>query len=150
MEEKALQDVFKVHCFGCGALNEHGLQIKSHWEGDELVCRWQPKPQHIGHPGIVYGGMIASIVDCHAMWAAMATASRDAGREIVEGGPPPPAFVTGKLSVSYLQPAAIDRPLELRARVTEKTARRANVTCRVLQGDVECAVADVIAVRLPG
>jgi len=57
---RALQDVLKVHCFGCGSLNEQGLQIKSHWQGDELVCHWQPLPHHIGHPGIVYGGTIAS------------------------------------------------------------------------------------------
>ena len=68
MEGRALQDVLKVHCFGCGSLNAQGLQIKSHVEGNEVVCRWQPPPDHIGHPGIVYGGTIASIIDCHAMW----------------------------------------------------------------------------------
>src|SRR5262245_13179943 len=113
VEGPALQDALKVHCFGCGALNERGLQIKSHWDGDELVCRWLPNPYHIGHPGIVYGGLIASVVDCHAIWTAMATACRDEGVPLDEASPPPFAFVTGKLSVSYLNPARIDRPLEL-------------------------------------
>ena len=148
MEGRALQDVFKVHCFGCGSLNERGLQIKSHWEGDELVCRWQPAPHHIGHPGFVYGGTIASVVDCHAIWTAMATVCRDTGQAFTEDNPPPFAFVTGKLTVSYLKPASITRPLELRARVVDASERRSNVACRVLQGDVECATAEVVTVRV--
>lgn len=143
----ALQDVLRVHCFGCGALNEGGLHIKSRWEGDELVCRWQPPPHYIGHPGVVYGGAIASVVDCHAIWTAMATHCRDQGIALGAGAP---AFVTGRLSVSYLKPAAIDRPLALRAQVVDRGERRSTVACRVWQGDIECATAEVVAVRMRG
>ncbi len=141
----ALQDVLKVQCFGCGSLNELGLKIKSHWQGDELVCRWRPLPQHIGHPGLVYGGTIASIVDCHSIWTALATWCRETGTHIAAG---PPPFVTGKLCVSYLRPARIDEVLELRARVVDASERRSAVACRVLQGGDECAVAEVVAVRM--
>lgn len=149
MEGRALQDVLKVHCYGCGSLNEHGLKIKSRWEGDELVCHWQPEPFHIGYPGFVYGGTIACVVDCHAIWTALATLCRDTGVDLDEG-PPPFAFVTGKLSVNYLKPAAIGQALELRARVIDAGERRSNVACRVLQGGVECATADVVTVRVKG
>ncbi len=145
----ALQDQLKVHCFGCGALNAHGLHIKSRWVGDELVCRWRPQPFHIGHPGLVYGGTIASIVDCHAIWAAMGTACRQAGHDLA-GGPPPFAFVTGKLSVSYLRPAAIDGALELYARVQAQSDRKYLVSCRVLQHGAECATAEVLTIRVKG
>lgn len=145
--DRALQDVFKVHCFGCGALNAHGLQIKSHREGDELVCRWRPEPFHIGHPGYVYGGTIASIVDCHAIWTAMDDHCRATGHDIA-GGALPFAYVTGKLAVSYLKPAAIDEELELRARVADKSERKTVVACRVLQGGVEVANAEVVTVRV--
>ena len=67
---------------------------------------------------------------------------------IQEDGPRPPAFVTGKLSVSYLKPASIDEALELRARVVDRSERRANVVCRVLQGGIECAIAEVVTVRV--
>ncbi|HEU5295780.1 MAG TPA: PaaI family thioesterase [Burkholderiaceae bacterium] len=144
-----MQDSLKVHCFGCGSLNERGLQIKSHWDGDELVCRWSPKPYHIGHPGVVYGGLIASVVDCHAIWTAMATACRDEGVPLDDANPPPFAFVTGKLSVSYLNPARVDRPLELRAKVSDRSERRIHVGCRVMQDGTECAGAEVVAVRVP-
>jgi hypothetical protein len=61
--DRPLQDVFKVHCFGCGALNAHGLQIKSRWEGDDMLRNWKPEPYHIGHPGYVYGGTIARVLE---------------------------------------------------------------------------------------
>lgn len=147
MEGRALQDVLKVHCYGCGSLNAQGLQIKSHWEGDELVCRWRPQPYHIGHPGVLYGGIIACVVDCHSVWTASATWCRDAGLDL-GGGPLPYAVVTGKLAVSFLAPASVDAPLELRARVVDGSERRANVACRVLQNSIECARADVVAVRV--
>ena len=142
-DARALQDVLKVQCFGCGSLNELGLKIKSHWQGDELVCRWRPAPHHIGHPGFVYGGTIASIVDCHSIWTALATWCRETGTDIAVA---PPSFVTGKLCVSFLRPARIDEVLELRARVVDASERRLTVNCRVLQGGEECANADVVTV----
>lgn len=144
---RALQDVLNVHCFGCGALNEGGLQIKSHWEGEDVVCRWRPEPFHIGYPGFVYGGTIASVVDCHSIWTAIATYCRDNGHDMAEG-PPPFAFVTGKLSVHYLKPAVITEAPELRARVIDHGDRRCVVGCRVLQQGVECANAEVVTVRV--
>lgn len=142
---RALQDVLKVECFGCGALNERGLQIKSRWEGDELVCRWRPPPHHVGHPGLVYGGTIASVVDCHAIWTALATHCRDTGTDLANVRAP---IVTGRLTVNFLQPARIDADLVLRARVIDAGGRRATVRCHVLQDGQECAVAEVITVRL--
>jgi acyl-coenzyme A thioesterase PaaI-like protein len=142
---RALQDVLKVHCFGCGSLNEQGLQIKSHWQGEELVCRWRAPPHHIGHPGVVYGGTIASIVDCHSIWTALATYCRDTGTDIAAG---PSPFVTGRLAVTYVKPARIDRALDLRARVVDAGERRATVICRVLQDGDVCALAEVVTVRI--
>ena len=91
---RALQDRLAVHCFGCGTLNAHGLHIKSRWQGDELVCVWHPRPEHVGFPGSVYGGTIASVVDCHAVWAALSLHCREAGHDM-SGGPPPFGVVTG-------------------------------------------------------
>lgn len=145
---RPLQDVIPAHCFGCGALNERGLRIKSRWEGDDFVCRWQPQPEHIGYPGYVYGGTIASVVDCHAIWAAVAQRCRDTGHDLRRDGPTPWSYVTGRLTISYLQPALIDTPLELRARVVDAGERKSVVECRVLQGDATCASAELVAVRV--
>ena len=64
------------HCYGCGRLNPHGLQIKSYWEGEEAVCRYRPQPYHTAIPGYVYGGLIASLIDCHSTGTASAAARR--------------------------------------------------------------------------
>jgi len=146
---RALQDRLQVHCFGCGALNAHGLHIKSRWEGDELVCVWQPRPEHIGFPGHVYGGTIASVVDCHAVWAALSVHCREAGHDL-SSGPPPFGVVTGSLRVSYLKPASVALPLELRARIVEHGERKSVVACSVHQGSVERATAEVVTVRVKG
>ena len=145
--DRPLQDVLKVRCFGCGSLNEHGLQIKSRWVGDELVCRWRAEPFHIGYPGTVYGGTIASIVDCHSIWTALAEHCREVGHDL-ELGAPPFAYVTGKLTVSYLKPAAIDAEIALHAKVVKKGERTTVVDCRVMQGGIECATGEVVAVRV--
>jgi acyl-coenzyme A thioesterase PaaI-like protein len=144
---RALQDRLQVHCFGCGALNAHGMHIKSRWQGDALVCVWQPGPEHIGFPGFVYGGTIASVVDCHAVWASLSMHCREAGHDLSSGAPPF-AVVTASLRVRYLAPARIARPLELSARVVEHGVRKSVVACSVRQGSVECAAAEVVTVRV--
>ena len=148
-EGRALQERLPVHCFGCGVLNAKGLQIRSRWQGDECVCRWQPREEHIGHPGLVYGGTIASVVDCHAIWTALSHTCAAEGLELSRDALPF-AYVTGRLLVDYLKPADITRPLVLRARIVEHAARKSIVSCRVMQGEVTCATAEVIAVRIAG
>ena len=144
--DRPLQDVLQVHCYGCGALNPHGLHIKSRWDGDDLVCHWQPEPYHIGHPGYVYGGTIASVVDCHCIWTALAHYCRETGHSLQEG-PPAFAFVTGSLKINYLKPISIEGEMVLRARVLETGERKTIVGCRVFHSDVERATAEVVAVR---
>ena len=144
-----LQDLLKVECFGCGALNERGLKIKSHWAGDRLVCHWRPEAHHIGYPGFVCGGIVASVVDCHAIWTAMATLCRLQAHDLAAGAPPF-AFVTGRLSVNYLKAMRIDTALELRAHVVEQGERKSLVACEVLQDGEVRATAEVLAVRVKG
>ena len=146
---RALQDLLKVECFGCGALNERGLKIKSRWAGDRLVCRWQPEAHHIGHPGFVYGGTVASVVDCHAIWTAMAHWCREQAHDLA-AGPPPFAFVTGRLSVTYLKPMSIESALELSAYVVEQGERKSLVSCEVSQNGQVRATAEIVAVRAQG
>ena len=75
MHAQPFQDCVDWHCYGCGRLNDHGLQIKSHWDGDDVVCRWQAKPFHVGLPGRLQGGVIATTIICHTLWTTTATTS---------------------------------------------------------------------------
>lgn len=145
--DRPLQDVLKVHCFGCGALNAHGLHIKSRQEGGELVCHWRPEPFHIGYPGYVYGGTIASVIDCHSIWTALAQHCSDTGHRL-EDGPPNVAFVTGALTINYVKPVPIEGEMELRAVVSQKSERKMVVACHVMHNGVECVNAEVVAVRV--
>ena len=82
--EKAFQDYYPKsyrHCYGCGPDNDHGLQIKSYWDGDESVAVFHPQEYHTAFPGYVYGGLIASLIDCHSTGTAAAASYRRAGRE---------------------------------------------------------------------
>ena len=83
MDQKSFQDFYPdhmAHCYGCGRLNDYGHQIKSQWDGEESVCYFDPKPYHTAIPGYVYGGLLASLIDCHGTGTASAAAYRIADR----------------------------------------------------------------------
>lgn len=145
----ALQDqMVDNNCFGCGPHNELGMQIKSHWEGDECVCRYMPKPEQCaGPPQYVYGGTVASLIDCHSVATAMSAFHRMEGREI--GDPPEIWCVTGRLTVNYLAPTPIDTEIVLRSKVVEITEKKAVIKCLMFSGKTLTAEGDVIAVRVP-
>jgi len=136
------------HCYGCGPENPLGMQIKSHWDGDESVCVYQPRPeQSAGPEQFLYGGTIASLIDCHCIGTAIANCYRREGREIGEGEEI--WYVTGRLSVDYLAPTPIDHPVTLRATVEEVTDRKTVLKCRFYSGDTQTAAGEVVAVRVP-
>jgi acyl-coenzyme A thioesterase PaaI-like protein len=136
------------HCWGCGPLNPAGLHVRSRVEGDETVCTFQPSPAHMAGPThVLNGGIIATVVDCHAVCTAIADAYRAAGREL--GSAPPIWCVTASLRVDYLAPTPIAGPVEVRARVREVKGRRRVIDCTVTAGGRACARAEVVAVEVP-
>ena len=150
MNQEAFQDHYKDEysvCYGCGRLNPHGLQIKSYWDGDESVCRFTPQPHHTAIAGYVYGGLIASVIDCHGTGTAAAAAFRAAGRPM--GSDPDFRFVTGSLHVEYLRPTPIDAPMELRGKVEEIKGRKVVVSVTLRSKGEICAQGKVVAVQLP-
>ncbi|MDG4555440.1 MAG: PaaI family thioesterase [Candidatus Competibacter sp.] len=150
MNQKAFQDSYPdelSHCYGCGRLNEQGLQLKSYWDGEEAVARFEPGPHYIAIPGYVYGGLLASLIDCHGTGTAAAAAYRAAGREL--GSEPPFRFVTASLQVDYLRPTPLGVPLEIRGRVEEVKARKVVVSATVTAAGEICARGRIVAVRIP-
>lgn len=147
---KAFQDYYPEnvsHCYGCGRLNEHGLHIKSYWDGEESVCTFEPRPYHIAIPGYVYGGLIASLIDCHGTGTAAAAAYRAEGREM--DTEPALRFVTASLHVDYERPTPMGVPLELRGQVKEIKGRKVVVAVSVSAHGQVCARGEVVAVRMP-
>jgi acyl-coenzyme A thioesterase PaaI-like protein len=151
----AFQDYYPddvAHCFGCGRLNERGHQLKSYWDGEETVARFRPQPYHTAIPGYVYGGLTASLIDCHGTGTAAAAAARLAGWELGGESSPPegaPRFVTASLHVDYLRPTPLGPELEIRGRVTEAGERKVIVEASVSAAGAVTARGTVVAVRMP-
>jgi acyl-coenzyme A thioesterase PaaI-like protein len=147
---KAVQDHYPedfAYCYGCGRMNASGLHVKTYWDGDETVARFTPRPEHMALPGFVYGGLIASLIDCHAMGTASAASARAAGHEI--GDQPSPRFVTASLHVDYLKPTPLGPELQLRARAIEVGERKVKVQATVAVNGVTTARGEAVAVRMP-
>ena len=148
--EQALQDTWpEATCYGCGPANPYGLHIKSYWDadGETVFCLFQPDLKYnAGFPNVMYGGLVASLIDCHSIWTAIAAAYKTEGRP--HGSAPSISYVTGSLQVRYLQPTPLDQEIVLRAHVTEVRGRKTHVACTVQAGDRVTAEGTVVAVRI--
>lgn len=149
-EQKAFQDYYPDHmayCYGCGRLNEHGHQIKSYWDGDETVAYFTPQPYHIAVPGYVYGGLLASLIDCHGTGSAAAAAYRAEGRPM--DSEPPRRFLTASLHVDYLKPTPLGVQLEIRGRIKEVKGRKVVVEEWIVANGEITVRGEVVAVQVP-
>jgi uncharacterized protein (TIGR00369 family) len=137
MNEPSLQERYAPGsaCFGCGPSNEKGLRIRSFPSGggDETVALWTPEPHHEAFPGMVNGGIVGALLDCHSNWAAAWHLMRRDGLES------PPCTVTADYSVKLLRPTPSDAELKIVARVVESERRRVVVESEVVSGGETCA-----------
>ena len=150
MNRKAFQDYYPDNfsqCYGCGRLNDKGLQIKSYWDGEETVCTFNPDEKYMAIPGMVYGGLIASLIDCHSTGSAAAFATRAEGREM--GSEPAIRFLTAALHVDFKSPTPMGVALELRSKAKEIKPRKVIVTTVLTANGAICASGEVVAVRVP-
>ncbi len=150
MTDKAFQDYYPdhmAHCYGCGRLNEHGHQIQSFWDGDESVCHFLPKPEYVSIPGYVYGGLLASLIDCHGTGTAAAAAYRAAGRSM--DSDPSLRFLTASLRVDYLKPTPLGIVLEVRGRVQEVKGRKVVIEEWINAAGETTVRGEMVAVQVP-
>ena len=160
MTQIAFQDCYPdelSHCYGCGKNNSDGHQLKSYWhsnqgklsenEVQQTIAHFKPELRHTAIPGFVYGGLIASIIDCHGTGSASAMAYRQEQREM--GSLPALRFVTAALNVSYLAPTPMGVELELIGTFTEVKAKKIVTEITVSANGVVCAKGTVIAVKMP-
>ena len=148
MKEVAIQDFYpdmEALCYGCGKNNPDGLHIRTIWNGEEGVFRFRPKPFHTAFPGVVYGGLLACLVDCNSIGTATAAAYEAEGRE--PGTEPPISYVTANLNVTYLKPTPLEAELVVRCRVKETSGRKTIVSTSIYVDEVECVRAEVLTIR---
>lgn len=132
---KSLQETYAPGnvCFGCGPANDRGLRIRSFAAGEEVVCDWTPEPHHEAFTGVLSGGIIGTLLDCHSNWTAAWHLMRAAGAD------GPPCTVTADFAVQLKRPAPTGGPVHLVARVVESSADRAVVESRLEAGGKICA-----------
>ena len=134
MSDLCLQEKFAPHneCFGCGPANKKGLRIRSFPDGDEVIAEWVPDSHHEAFPGVLNGGIIGSLLDCHCNWTAAWHLMNKAGVDR------PPCTVTASYSIKLLRPTPTDRVLKLRAWVAESTDDSATIEGELIAGDKVC------------
>ncbi|MBN1911102.1 MAG: PaaI family thioesterase [Pirellulales bacterium] len=150
MDQRAFQDYYPdalSHCYGCGRLNERGLQIRSYWDGEETVAHFHPEPYHMAVPGYVYGGLLASLIDCHGTGTAAAAAYRAERRAM--DTQPPIRFMTASLHVDYRRPTPLGVALEIRGKVKEIRGRKVVVSATISANGKVCVRGEVVAVQVP-
>jgi len=133
-------------CFGCGSENHQGLQIKSYWDGDIAVCKWNSETKYHGWANLLNGGILATLIDCHCMGTAAAAAYKAENRSL--DSEPVYRYATGTLTVKYLKPTPNDKTIEIRAKVIEIKGRKTTLSCEVFAEGVKTAEAEVIAIRV--
>ncbi|WP_077318636.1 PaaI family thioesterase [Virgibacillus proomii] len=148
---KAIQDIYLddyAWCYGCGRLNQDGLHFKTVWEENKTVTVYTPKEEHTAIPGFVYGGLIASLIDCHGTGSASMMLHHKNGHRIGDGTEPP-RFVTASLHVDFIKPTPHGVQLKAVGTVEEIHSKKFKVKTEVFAEKVCCAKGEVIAVIMP-
>lgn len=135
----------KSICFGCGPANTEGLHVRSFQDGETLVCEWQPEPKYQAFPGMLYGGLIGSLLDCHCNWTAawhlMKKNSLDA----------PPCTVTAEYTVKFMKPTPSDATVRMVARVEKSSEKSATIEAELFSnGEVTATCRGVFVAVKPG
>src|SRR5437588_375030 len=135
MNEKSLQETYapNMACFGCGPANEKGLHIRSFPQGDEVVATFEPATYQEAFPGMLSGGIIGTLLDCHCNWTAVYHLMKKAGADH------PPCTVTAEYSIKLLRPTPTNGPISLSAHVVDLTDTRATVEGTLSAGGKVCA-----------
>jgi acyl-coenzyme A thioesterase PaaI-like protein len=149
--KNAIQDEYPEEfawCYGCGRLNKEGHHFRTGWDGEETVTLYKPDPAHKAIPGFVYGGLIASLIDCHGTGSASLALHRKNGFE-PGSGEEPPRFVTASLHVDFVKPTPEGAVLKAVGKVEEIHPKKFKVAVEVFAGETLCATGEVKAVVMP-
>lgn len=135
MPELCLQERYAPAnaCFGCGPANAKGLHVRSFPAGDRVIAEWRPEPHHEAFPGVLNGGIIGALLDCHCNWTAAWHLMRSAGLDH------PPCTVTADYAIVLKRPTPTDGPVRLEAWVESASADRAVVLGELTAGGKVCA-----------
>src|SRR3979409_332723 len=135
MPEQSLQEKYapKNACFGCGPANPDGLHIRSFPKNGEVVAEWKPEPKYEAFPGVLNGGIIGTLLDCHCNWTAAWHLMKTSNQN------PPPCTGTADYTTKLLRPTPTNGPVHLAAKIVESSTNRATVEGTLTAGGKVCA-----------
>lgn len=151
MDFLAVQDFYPedfAWCYGCGRMNSSGHHFRTRWNEEETLTEYQPGPEHMAIPGFVYGGLIASLFDCHSTGSASLAFYRQAGHALGDETPVP-RCVTASLKVDYLKPTPLGPTLRVIGRIAEIGRKKVVVVSELWAKDVLCARCEAVLVIAP-
>ena len=138
-----LQDQYAAHstCFGCGPSNDKGLRIQSvptapnapQSNDEEVVADWKAQSHHEAFPGMVNGGIIGALLDCHSNWTAAYTLMKAQNLQS------PPCTVTAEFTVKLMRPTPSAEKLHLVAKASEIKGDRVWIDATLSAGGKVCA-----------
>lgn len=149
--KKAIQDDYSddfAWCYGCGRLNSEGIHVKTFLENGKTISYIQPDKKYTAIPGFVYGGFLASFIDCHGTGSASVALHQKNGHKPGDGVEPP-RFVTASLHVDYLTPTPQGVQLKAIGKVEEIHPKKFKVMIQVYANDLHVANGEVVAVVMP-
>ncbi len=122
-DAQSLQEKYAPNnaCFGCGPANPDGVHVRSFPRGNEVIAEWMPQPKYEAFPGVLNGGIIGTLLDCHCNWTAAYHLMRQSGEDH------PPCTVTADYAIKLVRPTPTDGPISLSARLIEVSGRRATI-----------------------
>lgn len=121
-------------CWGCGPANKHGLRIRSFPSDNEaVVAEWKPEPKYEAFPGVLNGGIIGTLLDCHCNWTAAYHLMKRAGEDH------PPCTVTADYAIRLLRPTPTNDSVFLSAKVVQESTDRATIEGTLTAGGKVCA-----------
>ncbi len=151
MPPKAFQDHYPddlAHCYGCGTNNPLGHRIRTFWDDEQTITRFTPSPEHTAMPGYVYGGLLASLIDCHSTGSGAAALARTRGLDMERDGAP--RCVTGSLELRYTAPTPLGPELEIRGTIDEVKGRKVVVSSTLSASGQVCVVGRAVVIEMPG
>lgn len=134
MKEQSLQERYaaRSNCYGCGPSNKKGFRIRSFVQGEEVVADWTPQPHHEAFAGVLNGGVIGTLLDCHSNWTAAYALMKQTGADM------PPCTVTAEYALKLLRPTPTQGPVHLTAKVVEVQGDRAVIEAQLIAGGKVC------------
>lgn len=148
--QRALQELWPFNtCYGCGPSNPDGMHLKSYWSEDQThICATYTgdAKYNTGFPGVMFGGTVASLIDCQSIWTAIAFAHKAENREIESTSGI--VYVTKQITVNYIKGTPLEDPVYLKSWIEGDIGRKATVICELGTKDTLTATGNTIAVRI--